>query len=324
MKKNLIALFSCMILLFLASCSTGATSTTNEQFPDKSIQLIVAFSPGAATDTQARIISKYASEYLGQELVIVNRPGGGGQVGWNSFSTVSPDGYTLAAYNLPHIITQPLVGQTSFEVDTFEPLVNWGGDPTVFAVRADSEIKNLEELIEEAKRSPGTITIGNAGLYVGQHLATLLFEDAAQIDLEDVPFQGAADAIASVLGGHTDVVAGNLSDIYRLGDDVIPLAIATEERHPFSPEVPTFAELGYPEVIMSTDRGIAARKDTPVEIIEKLEEAFLNILSDPEFLAEMEQAGADMLIMNRNEVIADMEARTIVYEELLRSIGVIE
>jgi tripartite-type tricarboxylate transporter receptor subunit TctC len=321
MKKNLVALFGCLIVLLLASCS-DLSPTTEGEFPDKSIQLIVAFSPGAATDTQARIISKYASEYLGQELVIVNRPGGGGQVGWNSFSTVEPDGYTLAAYNLPHIITQPLVGQTSFEVDTFEPLVNWGGDPTVFAVRADSSITNLEELIDEARRSPGTITVGNAGLYVGQHLATLLLENAADINLEDVPFQGAADAIASVLGGHTDVVAGNLSDIYRLGDEVIPLAIATEERHPFSPDIPTFTELGYPEVVMSTDRGIAARKDTPTEVIEKLEEAFLSILKDEKFLAEMEQAGADMLIMNRNEVIADMEARTDIYEELLKSIGV--
>ncbi|MFC0562408.1 tripartite tricarboxylate transporter substrate binding protein [Halalkalibacter alkalisediminis] len=321
MIKKWMVFFLCFSFVSLVSCSNEPSS---DDFPDKSIQLIVAFSPGAATDTQARIISKYANDYLGQELVIVNKPGGGGQVGWNSFSTVEPNGYTLAAYNLPHIITQPLVGQTSFEVDTFEPLVNWGGDPTVFAVRSDSEIQSLEDLIAQAKKSPGSITVGNAGLYVGQHLATLLLEDAADIDLEDVPFQGAADAIASLLGGHTDVVAGNLSDIYRLGSDVLPLAIATEERHSFSPDIPTFVELGYPEVIMSTDRGIAARKDTPPEIIDKLEKAFMQILEDEDFLAEMEQAGADMLILNRAEVIADMELRTGTYQELLKNIGVID
>ncbi|MDT8861643.1 tripartite tricarboxylate transporter substrate binding protein [Alkalihalobacillus sp. MEB130] len=322
MRNSLVVLFGCFLIFLLASCSNSSEPV--DEFPSKSIELIVAFSPGAATDTQARIISKYASKYLGQELIIVNKPGGGGQVGWNSFSSVNPDGYTLAAYNLPHIITQPLVNQTSFEVDTFEPLVNWGGDPTVFAVKSDSDITSLEELVSAAQAEPGSITVGNAGLYVGQHLATLLLEDSANIDLEDVPFQGAADAIASVLGGHTDVVAGNLSDIYRLGDEVLPLAIATEERHPFSPNIPTFAELGYPEVVMSTDRGIAARKDTPIEVIEKLEEAFLNILEDEDFLAEMEQAGADMLVMNREEVIADMEVRTATYENLLKSIGVIE
>ncbi|WP_227939444.1 tripartite tricarboxylate transporter substrate binding protein [Alkalihalobacillus deserti] len=321
MIKKSIAFFLCFSLFILTSCSNEASP---DDFPDNSIQLIVAFSPGAATDTQARIISKYASSYLGQELVIVNKPGGGGQVGWNSFSTVEADGYTLAAYNLPHIITQPLVGQTSFELDTFEPLVNWGGDPTVFAVRSDSEIKTLDDLIVAAKQSPGSLTVGNAGLFVGQHLATLLLENSADIDLEDVAYQGAADAIASLLGGHTDVVAGNLSDIYRLGSDVVPIAIATEERHPFSPDIPTFVELGYPEVIMSTDRGIAARKGTPPEIIEKLEKAFIQVLQDEDFLAEMEQAGADMLIMNREEVIADLDVRTDTYQELLESIGVID
>ncbi|GAE34341.1 tripartite tricarboxylate transporter substrate binding protein [Halalkalibacter akibai] len=247
LRKTVPIFFLCFFMMILASCSDNGTS---DDFPNKSIQLIVAFSPGAATDTQARIISKYASTYLGQELVIVNKPGGGGQVGWNSFSTVEPDGYTLAAYNLPHIITQPLVGQTSFDIDTFEPLVNWGGDPTVFAVKSDSDIHSLDDLVEQARKSPNSITVGNAGLYVGQHLATLLLEDTANIQVEDVPFPGAADAIASLLGGHTDVVAGNLSDIYRLGSDVRPLAIATEERHSFAPDIPTFSELGYPEVIM--------------------------------------------------------------------------
>lgn len=317
--KKIMAFFLFCCLVILASCSSSSSSA---DFPNKSIQMIVAFSPGAATDTQARIIAKYANEYLGQELVIVNRPGGGGQVGWNAFASVEPDGYTLAAYNLPHIITQPLVEQTSFSVDTFEPLVNWGGDPTVFAVKSNSDITSLEDLIAKAKANPGSITVGNAGMFVGQHLAILLLEDAASIELEAIPFQGAADAIASLLGEHTDVVSGNLSDIYRLGDEVRPLAIATEERHDFAPDIPTFSELGYPEVIMSTDRGIAAVKGTPPEIIEKLEEAFLHILNDENFLKEMEQAGADMLIMNREEVIADMEARTETYQKLLESIGV--
>ncbi|WP_100406174.1 tripartite tricarboxylate transporter substrate binding protein [Bacillus solitudinis] len=318
-KIKVVPVFVFLCLLFLVGCSS---QNGTDDFPNNSIQLIVAFSPGAATDTQARIISKYASDYLGQELVIVNRPGGGGQVGWNHFSTVNPDGYTLAAYNLPHIITQPLVGQTAFEIDTFEPLVNWGGDPTVFAVRSDSDMNDLNAFISKAEEAPGQLTIGHAGKFVGQHLAILLLENAANISVEDVAFQGASDAIASLLGEHTDIVAGNLSDIYRLGDEVIPLAIATDERHPFSPDVPTFSELGYPEVIMSTDRGIAAKKGTPPEIIDKLEEAFLHLLEDEEFLKEMEVAGADMLIMNREEVLEDIRKRTNEYQILLESIDV--
>lgn len=322
MKKYVMGFIVLAFLFGLVGCSKQTSSS--EDFPEKSIQMIVAFSPGAATDTQARIIAKHAEKYLGQELVIVNKPGGGGQVGWNEFSTVKKDGYTLAAYNLPHIITQPLVSDTTFQLDTFEPLINWGGDPTVFAVKGDSDIQTLEDLIAKAKESPNSVTIGNPGKYVGQHLATLLLEQAAGIQVEAVPYQGSSDAIAALLGGHIDAVAGNLSDIYRLGNDVTALAIGTEERHSFMPDLPTFKELGYPSVIMSTDRGIAAVKGTPPEIIEKLEEAFLKIMEDEEFLADMEKAGADMLIMNRDEAIEDMKKRQENYKALLETIDIPE
>ncbi|QDP40331.1 tripartite tricarboxylate transporter substrate binding protein [Radiobacillus deserti] len=320
MKKFVIGFVLILLSIGMIGCSKQASST--KDFPEKSIQLIVAFSAGAATDTQARIIAKHAKKYLGQELVVVNKPGGGGQVGWNEFSTVKEDGYTLAAYNLPHIITQPLVSDTTFQLNTFEPLINWGGDPTVFAVKGDSDIQTLDELISKSKESPNTMTIGNPGKYVGQHLAILLLEQAAGIQVEAVPYQGSSDAIAALLGGHIDVVAGNLSDIYRLGDDVTPLAIATEERHSFMPDLPTFKELGYPTVIMSTDRGIAAVKGTPPEIIEKLEAAFLKLMEDEEFLADMKKAGADMLIMDRNEAKEDMKNRQEKYKALLETIDI--
>ncbi|WP_053219503.1 tripartite tricarboxylate transporter substrate binding protein [Virgibacillus senegalensis] len=322
--RKIIKLFflSCVVFTLLSGCSNN--QGVAESFPNKSIQLVVAYSPGAATDTQARIIAKYAKKYLGEEMVIVNKPGGGGQVGWNYFSSVKPDGYILSAYNLPHIITQPLVGDTAYEVETFDPIVNWGGDPTVFAVRSESNIQTLEDLIALAKREPGTLTIGNAGKFVGQHLAILLLENAASIDVEDVPFKGSSEAISSLLGGHTEILAGNLSDVYRLGDEVRPLAIASEERHPFAPDIPTFKELGYPDIIMSTDRGIAAREGTPEEIISKLESAFLKLLDDQDFLAEMEQAGADMLIMDRQQVTKEIDQRSKDYKQLLESIGVVD
>lgn len=320
MKKSLFLIFSLfLIILLISSCST---STSTEKYPNKAIQLIVAYTPGAATDTQARIIAKYAKKYIGQELVIVNKPGGGGQVGWNYFSSVEPDAYILAVYNLPHIITQPLVGRTSFSLDTFDPIVNWGKDPTVFAVKKNSDIKSLQNLLEQAKSKPGEITIGTPGKFVGQHLAILIVEKSQNIDVQDIPYKGSSEAIASLLGGHIEVIAGNLSDMYRLGDEVRILAIATNERHPLIPDVPTFKELGLPDVIMSTDRGIAAKKGTPIEIVKQLEQGFLNLMKDEEFLKDMEKAGADMQILNREEVAKDFKERFVLYEELLKSIPI--
>jgi len=319
---RIISFLTICSLLLLASCSNKGEETS--KYPSKPIQMVVAYSAGAATDTQARIIGKYAKNYLGQEVVIVNKPGGGGQVGWNYFSSVKPDGYIITAYNLPHIITQPLVGQTSFKLDTFEPIANWGYDPTVFAVRKDSPIQSLDDLIDAAKKNPGKITVGNAGKFVGQHLAILLLEQEAGIDVKDIPYQGSSEAIASVLGGHTDVISGNVSDMYRLAEDVKILAIASEERHPFIPAIPTFKELGYPSVIMSTDRGIAVKKGTPQEVIKKLEKGFLNIFNDQKFQEEMRKAGADLLILNREEMKEELKEREKIYQELIQSMNINE
>ncbi|MFV9511490.1 tripartite tricarboxylate transporter substrate binding protein [Tepidibacillus sp. LV47] len=320
-KKFLIFILIFVILL-LSTFGCFDSKTNLQDFPNKPIQLIVSYSPGAATDTQARIIAKYAKKYLGQELVIVNKPGGGGSVGWNYFSSVAPDGYILTAYNLPHIITQPLVGQTAYNLDTFDPIINWGQDPTVFAVTKDSPIKDLHDLIQKAKQVPGKLTVGTAGKFVGQHMAILQLEKAANIDVKDIPYKGSADSIASLLGKHTDFISGNLSDMYRLEDQVRILAIATKERHPLVPNTPTFAELGYPEVVMSTDRGIAAKKGTPKEIIDKLEKGFMQIMKDSRFLEDMKKAGADMLILNREQVKKEFEKRKVLYEQLIKSVNV--
>lgn len=309
------------VCLVITGCfKQGAGS--GDTFPDKTIRLIVSYAPGGATDTQARIISKYAEKYIGQELVIINKPGAGGQVGWNYFSSVQPNGYTLSAYNLPHVITQPLAYDTSYSTDIFEPIVNWGYDPTVFAVKKNSPFKTLDDLIEAAKQNPEQITIGHSGKYVGQHMAILQIENEAGINFKDIGFKGASKATAALLGGHIDVVSGNLSGMHRQGDDVRILAIATKERHRFEPEVPTFKELGYSSVIMSTDRGIAAVKGTPKPVIKKLEKLFYKLLQDKEFQKEMKKSGSDLMIMNRDEVIEEFQKRTKTYTELLKQVGV--
>ena len=318
-----------LVLIGLTACSgsdeavkspnTGEGSQKDE-FPSQPIQLIVSYSAGAATDTQARILAQYAVEALGQPLVIVNMEGAGGSVGWNHFSKVKPDGYTLAVYNLPHVLSKPLVENTEYTPETFIPLANWGYDPVVFGVLSDSPYQTLEDLIEDVRANPEQITIGNAGLYVGQHLAILMLEDEAGIKFQNIPFDGAADAQAALLGGTIDVQAGNLSDMYRLGDQVRILAVAAEERHKYLPDVPTFKELGY-DVVMSTDRGVAAVKGTPPDIVETLTNGFLEIMNRDDFQAEMEQAGADLLIMGGEELQQEFAQRAERIEDLLTRLG---
>ncbi len=292
-------------------------------YPTRPIRLIVSYSAGAATDTQARILAGYVEDVLGQPLIVENIEGAGGQVGWNEFSQVEPDGYTLAAYNLPHILAQPMVMDTEYDRKNFEPIMNWGWDPTVFAVKKDSPYESLDDLLEDAKEKPGEVSIGKAGLYIGHHFLILQVKDQMDVEFNQMPYPGASDAAAALLGDHVDAVSGNLSDMHRLAkdDEVRILAVATEERHDFEPDVPTFKEEGIQGAIMSTDRGIAAPKGTPEHKLEKLKEAFYEIAKKEEYQQQMLDAGADLMFMEREEVLEEFEAREKMLEELLEEFG---
>ena len=254
-----------------------------EGFPEKPVQMIVAYSAGAATDAQARPLLKYFQEEFGQPLVIVNIAGAGGTTGWNQFVQQVPDGYHMTVYNLPHIIAKSMLEETLYTPEDFIPVVHWGFDPVAIGVLPDSPFNSIQDIVDHAKENPKNITAGTAGLFVGQHLAILQLEKEAGIELTTLPFPGAADAQAAIMGGQIDVNFGNLSDMYRLGDEIKILGITSAERHEYMPDVPTVKEQGY-EVLMSTDRGIAVHKDTPQEVIDILEEGFMKIMSNPDYL----------------------------------------
>lgn len=267
---------------------TAPEQPKREGYPEKPVQLIVSYSAGAATDAQARPLIKYFQQEFGQPLVIVNIAGAGGTTGWNQFVQQVPDGYHLTVYNLPHIIAKSLLEDTLYSWEDFVPVVHWGFDPVAIGVLPNSPFNSIQDLVDYAKANPKSITAGTAGLFVGQHLAILMLEKEAGIELTTLPFPGAADAQAAIMGGQIDVNFGNLSDMYRLGDQIKILGVTAAERHEFLPNVPTLREQGF-DVIMSTDRGIAAQKDVPQEIIDILEEGFMNIMRNPEYLADMEK-----------------------------------
>lgn len=336
-RKSLKILLTVLVLLLsialVAGCGGNDQTDTGtapeveepkrEGFPEKPVQAIVAYSAGAATDVQARPLLKYFQEEFGQPLVIVNIAGAGGTVGWNQFVQQVPDGYQMTVYNLPHIIAKSMLEETLYSWEDFVPVVHWGFDPVAIGVLPDSPFNSIQDLVDYAKANPMSLTCGTAGLFVGQHLAILQLEKAADIKVTTLPFPGAADAQAAIMGNQLDVNFGNLSDMYRLGDQIKIIGITTEERHEFLPDVATVKEQGY-EVIMSTDRGIAVQKDTPQEVIDTLEEGFMKIMSNPEYLADMEKLGSPMGIMGAKEAKEHIANYAKTVEEILRAVGEIE
>jgi len=317
MKK--IALLTCFVLLFSAA---GAFAAGPGGYPAGPISLVVCYSPGAATDFQARIVSMPAGQdkYFGQPIVILNKAGAGGMTGWNwMVDRASKDGLTMTAYNLPHLVAQAIVQKPKFTVESFEPIANWGSDPAVLVVTVDSPYKTVDDLVKFAKANPKKLTMNGAGLYVGHHIATLQLQKAGKIEVTYVPEQGAADAISSLYG--KTIMAGftNLADAYRAQDRLRILAIADVKRHEFLPNVATFKELGYDIDNASVNfRGFAFPAGVPKEIIEYAAKVVPAMFNDPIVVSKMKESGSPLHIMSREEVQKLLAHQKAVLTELLK------
>ena len=277
------------------------------EYPDKPVSLMIAYSPGGATDFQARIVTMVAANknLLGQPIVILNRPGAGGKVGWNFFaSKASTDGYQMAAYNVPHFIAQSIKFKTKYNINNLEPIANWGADPAVLVVNKNSKFNSVKEMAAWAKDNPGKVTVSGAGLYVGHHIAFLQIQNALGVKLAYVPHKGGAPALKSVLGGQVMAGVNNLSDAYRSRGSLKILGIADLKRDKqFLPDVPTFKEQGYAVDDSSVNfRGIMVRKGTPQAVIDKLAGIVPKMFANKRVAKQMRVGGSPIRIMNRAAV----------------------
>jgi len=276
------------VLLFVLSGTAFAA------YPTKPVTMIVAYAAGGSTDILARITAKYLEAELKQPFVVVNKPGAAGSVGFTSIAKAAPDGYSIGLINLSGVIVNPIVQPdvVRYRITDFAGIANVVTDPGVFCVKADSPLKNLDDLIAAAKAAPGKLAVSHEGAGSGDHLGVMEFCKKASIEMNPVPFEGDAPAKAALLGGHIDVLAVNVSEIAEMVNtgQLRALAVQNDKRSAELPDVPTFAELGYPTVIQGTaSRGFAAPKDIPAEALDVLVSAMKKIVASNEYQEELKK-----------------------------------
>jgi tripartite-type tricarboxylate transporter receptor subunit TctC len=298
-----------------------------QDYPDRPVMMMVSYGAGGATDFQARIVTMTAGneDALGMPIAIINKPGAGGRVGWNWFATqAEADGYTLAAYNIPHFIAQSIKGGVEYSTDSFEPIANWGADPAVFVVAADSPMNSMADVVAYAKENPGKLTFSGAGLFVGHHIAALQIEKAAGVKMAYIPTKGGgAAAMKAVIAGEVIGGVNNLSDAFRAREagNVKILGVADLERSEFLPDVPTMMEQGLDVDNTSVNfRGIMVPKGTPQEIIDILAAKVPEMFASGKVAGKMKAGGSPMHVMNRDEVIEMWAARQATLETLLEGL----
>lgn len=269
-------------------------------YPEKPITMIVAYGAGGSTDVTARMLAPYIEKYLGgQRIVVLNRAGAGGEIGFAAIADAAPDGYTIGFINTPNVVTIPIERQARFSLDRLDPLVNIIDDPSIMTVHADSSFKTLQDLVQQATSNPNTITVGTTGVGSDDQLAMLLLQRQAKVRFTHVPFPGSAENYRSMLGRHTQVCGQNLGEGLRgrgAGDAIRILGVMSAKRWDMAPDLPTFIELGY-NITMVSMRGIGAPKGLPADIRAKLIDAITKAAEDPEFQAKAKETFQPLRIL---------------------------
>lgn len=287
-KRNTLAKLAGAVLWCGAAALPAAASAAG--YPEHPINMIVSFGPGGGTDLVARMMAPFLQKYLGNDarIVVLNRPGAGGAIGFSELSRAAPDGYTIGFINTPNLLTAPIERTTNFTWRSFDLLGNLIDDPDAFTVRSDSPIKTLAELAAYAKKNPGSVTVGTTGSGSDDHLAMLRFQRASSSKLTHVPYKGAGEVRGALASGEIMVGAMNIGEALQFQKGGTPLRILgqmSKTRSDALPDVATFAEQGY-DFEMASLRGLAAPKGLPDAVRTKLVTAVKQTYDDPEFQAK--------------------------------------
>ena len=282
--------YAVVSFLFAVVLMLGMGISAFAKYPDKPINMVVAFTAGGSSDVQARIMQKFWNKYSDQQWTFIYKPGAGGAIGFGEIAMARPDGYTIGGINVPHAVLQPLMQKAQFSIDDFAYICQVVNDPQTITVRKDSPFKSVKDVLDYAKANPGKLKLGLVGPNSGHHLMYLDLKSKFDFPVTEVFYKGAADQNAALLGGEIDVMLGNLNDVMRSLEEMRVLALAGEKRNEFLPDVPTMRELGF-DVVSDIRRAFVAPKKIGAAELAYLRETFKKICEDPEYLADMKKAG---------------------------------
>ncbi|CAH0193001.1 hypothetical protein ROS9278_01732 [Roseomonas sp. CECT 9278] len=258
---------------------------------DRPIQLIVPFPPGGGTDINIRAMVPFFEKHLpGARFVVVNRPGAGAEIGYTAAATAAPDGYTIGTVITPSLQTNTIERTPRYALRDFAFLGTVVEDPGGFFVAPNSPWRNVADLVQAAKAAPGTIAVATAGIGSDDHLLMIEFENAAGVRLNHVPFAGQAPGVTALIGGHVQVASMNMGESVGMMREgrVRALAAAGPARFPMAPDVPTFAEAGFP-IDTGVVRSLVVPVATPVPILQRLQAMLAATMRDPAWIAEAER-----------------------------------
>lgn len=287
------------------------------------VSYVIPFGPGGESDISARLQQPFFKEKFGQDLVVSYKPGGGGAVGWASLNGIKGDGQTIMGTNLPHIIIKPAQKEVGFKTEELNNFYMFHFTPDALIVPADSPYMTLQDLIDDAKKNPGKVTLSGSGKASANHLAQIKFDKMAGIKTTYVPFKGTGAAVAALLGNQVKAEWGYTTVGVKQGKAVRMLAVAMEERHALLPNIPTFKELGF-DMVGGAYRGIALPNTASADTTKMWSDMIGEINKDPAFQKKMLEGGFAMLDVDAAGMADFMKARSAEYIKDAKEAGLIK
>lgn len=323
----MIKVFGKLILPVCAGLLMASQAQANvSNYPNQPIRIVVPYAPGGFNDTIARLVGKKLQDAWGQPTIVDNRPGGGTILGLTNAAKSPPDGYTVAVVGFPTVANQFLHKKLTYDTNKdFTPVILGAYSPNLLVVKADSPIKSLKDFVELAKARPGKLNYATAGNGTSNHLTMEYFKSVAGIDLTQVPYKGSAPMVTDLLGGQVDIMFDNAPHVmpHVKAGKMRALAITSEKRSPLLPDVPTVAELGYPDFVVSVWYGFSAPAGTPPEIVGKLNAEINKILKMDDVKKAFTDAGVDALGGSTQQFDAYFKSQSARWGKVIREANVV-
>lgn len=306
-----------------AAALPAAMAAAATDYPTRPIEMIVPSSAGGGTDVMTRLFADTAKKYISQPIVVSNKPGASGGIAMTEVQRATPDGYKVAVL-ISELAIIPHLNMTKVTTADFIPIARLNADPGLIAVRADSPLQSIDELLAQARKQPGSLTMGNAGTGTIWHLAAAAVEEKTGVKFNHVPYQGAAPSVMALVGGHVDAITVSPAEIGSfVAAGKVRVLVSMADRRLAAPydKVPTFKEKGT-DLVLGTWRGLGVPLGTPPATVQVLRDAAGKTAEDPAFRDALTRANLQPAYMDGPQFQTFMNGQSDYFKKLLGGLSI--